>query len=509
MTKLRDLRAALADFKKSGKKVVAYSDAYMQAQYYLAAQADEVYLHPQGMVLLEGFGRWRNFYKEGLDRSASRCTSSASASTSRRSSPTSATTCRPRRRRCRCEFYGDLWRDYLADVAAARKIEPEDITALHRRHARAAARRRGRHGEDGPRREARGQARPAGRGAPAHDRARRARTRRRSRSGRSASQTYLAGEGRRPDRARPARGSAVAVVVAKGDILDGTQPAGTIGGDSTARLLRRAREDDSVKAVVLRVDSPGGSAFASEIIRRECELVRKAGQAARGLDGQRGRLGRLLDLDRPPTRSGPAPRRSRARSASSGSSPRSTSRSRSTSASTRTASAPRASATPCAPTGRMDPAVADVVQQGINHGYEEFLARVAQARKMTPRAGGQDRPRAGLERRGREGHRASWTSSAASTRRSSRRRSAPSSRRATASGTSRRRRPSARGSMSMLAAQALDVAAAGGLGPGALAFGLRPLGGGPPAGAPGRRRAALGRWNDPRGVYAHCLCGED
>ena len=56
-TKLRDLRAAIADFKKSGKKVIAYGDDYMQSQYYLAAQADEVYLHPEGMVLLEGFGR--------------------------------------------------------------------------------------------------------------------------------------------------------------------------------------------------------------------------------------------------------------------------------------------------------------------------------------------------------------------------------------------------------------------------------------------------------------------
>ena len=68
MTKLRDLRAALVDFRKSGKKVVAYADGYMQTEYYLAAQADEVYLHPQGCVLLEGFGRWRNYYKEGLDR---------------------------------------------------------------------------------------------------------------------------------------------------------------------------------------------------------------------------------------------------------------------------------------------------------------------------------------------------------------------------------------------------------------------------------------------------------
>jgi len=73
------------------------------------------------------------------------------------------------------------------------------------------------------------------------------------------------------------RGENIAVVVASGEILDGTHPPGTIGGDSTAEVLRRARADESVKAVVLRVDSPGGSAFASEIIRNEVEALQEAG----------------------------------------------------------------------------------------------------------------------------------------------------------------------------------------------------------------------------------------
>jgi len=70
----------------------------------------------------------------------------------------------------------------------------------------------------------------------------------------------------------------VAVIVAKGTILNGVQKPGTIGGDSTAALLRKARENKNVKAVVLRVDSPGGSAFASEIIRQEVELLKLAGK---------------------------------------------------------------------------------------------------------------------------------------------------------------------------------------------------------------------------------------
>ena len=70
----------------------------------------------------------------------------------------------------------------------------------------------------------------------------------------------------------------MAIVVADGTILAGDQPAGTIGADSTSRLIREARKDEDVKALVLRVDSPGGSAFASEIIRQELELVQTTGK---------------------------------------------------------------------------------------------------------------------------------------------------------------------------------------------------------------------------------------
>ncbi len=77
---------------------------------------------------------------------------------------------------------------------------------------------------------------------------------------------------------RKAKGDRVGVVVARGTILDGSHPAGTIGGDSTAALIRQARNNDRIKAIVLRVDSGGGSAFASEVIRRECEKAREEGK---------------------------------------------------------------------------------------------------------------------------------------------------------------------------------------------------------------------------------------
>src|SRR5690606_33564140 len=70
----------------------------------------------------------------------------------------------------------------------------------------------------------------------------------------------------------------VAVVVAEGTIMGGQQPPGNVGGESTAALLREALDDELVRAVVLRVDSPGGEVFASEQIRREIVALKEAGK---------------------------------------------------------------------------------------------------------------------------------------------------------------------------------------------------------------------------------------
>jgi protease-4 len=73
-------------------------------------------------------------------------------------------------------------------------------------------------------------------------------------------------------------GKKIGMVIASGEILDGSQPSGTIGGDSLAALLRDARHDDDIAAIVLRIDSPGGSVFASEVIRREIEALKLEGK---------------------------------------------------------------------------------------------------------------------------------------------------------------------------------------------------------------------------------------
>ena len=502
LTKLRDLRAAIADFRKSGKKVVAYGDDYLQPQYYLAAQADEVYLHPQGAVVLEGIGRWRNFYKEGLDRLGVEVHVFRVGEYKSAVEPYLRNDMSPESKEMALETYGDLWRNYVADVAAARKLQPEDVTGW----IEAAPDRLRKAGGDA--------ARMALDAKLVDKLAQRDEVRKRmielvgedkeKKSFRQVGvETYLQARG--GDRTgATGGGKAVAVVVAKGDILDGTQPAGTIGGDSTARLLRRAREDDSVKAVVLRVDSGGGSAFASEIIRRECELVRQAGKplvvsmgsvAASGgywiatasdeiwaapetVTGSIGIFGVFPTIDKPLAKY--------------------------LGVHTDGVGTTRFSDT-LRPDRPLDPAVADIAQQYIDNGYRDFLIRVAQARKMTPEQvdkiargriwSGEDAKGIGLV--DQLGSLDQAIESAA------KRAKLEKGYRVWYIEKDRSLRERIAG---MLAAQALELATAAGWAPQAA----------PPAlSVAGALRALqadverLGRWNDPHGVYAHCLCGED
>jgi protease-4 len=379
-SKLRELRAALADFRKSGKKVVAYGDDFGQPQYYLAAQADEVYLHPQGMVLIEGFGGARSYYKEGLDKYGIEVHVFRVGEYKSAVEPYMRNDMSKEAREMALDYLGDLWRDWLADVAQARKIGPADVTALVEAlpdRLRA---------EKGDMAKLALDAKLVDTLAPRDE----VRKRLIALAGEDKEKhsfkqigyvEYLRSKG--GDRSgATGRGKAVAIVVARGTILDGTQPSGTIGGDSTARLLRRARENDDVKAVVLRVDSPGGSAFASEIIRREAELVRKAGKplvvsmssvAASGgywistasdeiwaspdtLTGSIGIFGVF------PTFEKPLAKYLGVHTDSVGT--------------TRFTDAIR-------PDRALDPAVGDVIQQSIDNGYADFLARVAEARHMT------------------------------------------------------------------------------------------------------------------------------
>lgn len=278
ITKLEDLRAALVDFRKSGKKVIAYSDEYQQGAYAVAAAADEVWLHPQGTVLLEGLGRWRTYYKEGIDKLGIDWHIFRVGEYKSAVEPFLRNGPSPEAREADLKWLSDLWSSWVDAVAGSRKLKPSEVRSyidqMPERLASAKgdlaklALESGFVDKLGHRDEVRARMiELAGEEKKENEKTFK----------QVSVSDYL--EARGGDRTgEHGGGDAVAVIVAKGDILDGKQPAGKIGGDSTAALVRRARQDDKVKAIVLRVDSPGGSAFASEVIRRELAVARKDGK---------------------------------------------------------------------------------------------------------------------------------------------------------------------------------------------------------------------------------------
>jgi len=270
---LRELAAGLARFKKaSGKPVLAYGEQFDQRDYFLAAQADEIYLHPMGLVMLEGFGRYRNYYKDALDRLGIAANVIRVGKYKNFGEPYFANGPSPASLESEAYLYGDLWSRFTAAIEQARKLDkgaiakgidelPQRLAAAKGDAARMALEMRL---VDGLKTRDEFRAMLMERGAKDD----------KGRSFRAVSyadyQAYL--------KPRVERGPAVGVVVAEGEIVDGEAGAGRVGGDSTAKLVRQAREDENIKALVLRVNSPGGSAFASEIVRRELELTQQAGK---------------------------------------------------------------------------------------------------------------------------------------------------------------------------------------------------------------------------------------
>jgi len=277
LASMREVARALAQLRAAGKQVVAFGENMDQSQYLLLAQADEIYLDPMGGLLLEGLGRYRQYYRQGLQEKLGvdvhlfRVGEYKSAA-----EPYILDAASPESKEADLYWMNDLWQRYLADVAKARKLDPAQLAAAIDNLPEGIAAAGGDLARyaldlrlvDGLKTREEVLDLLARRGVADED------------SDLGFRSVGLSGylqqldSKRSPVDQRPQ----VAVVVAEGEITGGDQPAGRIGGESTAALLRQAREEDEVKAVVLRVDSPGGEVFASEQIRREVELLKQAGK---------------------------------------------------------------------------------------------------------------------------------------------------------------------------------------------------------------------------------------
>jgi protease-4 len=276
LSKLQEIGAALRDFRASGKRVIAMGDSYSQIQYYLAAQAGEVYLDPMGEVSVHGFSYYRMYYKDAIDKLEVDSNVFKAGTFKSYTDQFSRSDMAPSEREETSLWLESLWSAYSQDVTRARSLpatalkdyiaaQPASVTAVNGDLAKMALERglvtalksrrqvaddlRGLVGEDGDNH---------------------------SFNGIGMSQYLTAVRSKRALKGKS--DSKVGIVVASGEIFDGRQLPGKIGGESTSDLLREARYDNAVKAVVLRIDSPGGSEFASEKILREVQALRKAGK---------------------------------------------------------------------------------------------------------------------------------------------------------------------------------------------------------------------------------------
>ncbi len=273
LAKLQVVAQAIDTVRATGKKVIAFGNGYTRDQYYLAARADEVIMHDLGMVYLEGYEYYRMFFKSALDKLYVDVNVFKVGEFKSFVEPFTRDDMSAEDREASQRWVGALWSAWGRDVAAARGLDAEALDVYTNEFA-------------GQIENAGGHAAKAAVDAGLVDRL----------MSRPELDEYLAsivGPGDADDGSYSAIGFEdylaatalerkllephqrnVAIIVAAGEIVDGDAPPGTVGGDTLASQIREARLDDSVDAVVLRIDSPGGSMFASQVINDELNALK-------------------------------------------------------------------------------------------------------------------------------------------------------------------------------------------------------------------------------------------
>jgi protease-4 len=271
VSKMLEVSAALNVFKASGKKIYIYGDSFSQDQYLLAAHADQIFLHPMGEVQLTGFGVYRNYFKEALDKLEIDFHVFRVGEYKSAMEPFLRQDMSEQDRQSNLTWLNSLWGNYLQAVTTARGIKAEVIDRFINKNDEVLA-------------AVKGNAAQAALDAGLIT----------AIKGREETNEFLLnelGEDENGDyrgidyRDYLAMGikenkseNKIGLIVASGEIVDGEAPSGEIGGDTLAGFIREAIDDEAVKAVVLRVDSGGGSAFASEVIREQILALREAGK---------------------------------------------------------------------------------------------------------------------------------------------------------------------------------------------------------------------------------------
>lgn len=276
LDKLRTVAQAIDAFKESGKPVFAVGDYYTRDQYYLAAHASEVYLNPMGAVLVDGYSRFGLYFKGLLDKLKVSTHIFRVGTFKSFVEPYIREDMSEAAKEANIAWLSTYWEQYKFDVATARGF---DMTNFDEKFDSFLEKFRAVDGSFSEYALQHGWVDELKTREQIRDKMKTLVDSADNKKGYAVTSlnTYLSVI-RSPIPKNLTKKDTIAIVVASGQILDGNQKAGTIGGDSTARLLREARLDDKVKAVVLRVDSPGGSANASEVIRQEVLNLKAAGK---------------------------------------------------------------------------------------------------------------------------------------------------------------------------------------------------------------------------------------
>lgn len=269
ISKLNEIGQALETFKASGKKIIAVSDYYSQDQYYLASFADEIYLHEMGVVEITGYGRYMNYYKSALDKLGVTIHAFRSGKYKDYLEPYLRDDMSEESREHNAQWINELWASYTDKVEHLRGLPSGSISdyvnnldahlALTNGNSGKLALEKSLVDKVVSRQEminaliavaGKNEEENSYKGVDIH--------------------SYLADVRKKADAAP----NKIGLIVASGSILDGHQPDGSIGSESMLELLRQVQDDKDIKALVIRIDSGGGSAFASEIIRSEIIALR-------------------------------------------------------------------------------------------------------------------------------------------------------------------------------------------------------------------------------------------
>ena len=274
ISKTQEIARAIESFRESGKPIIAVGDYYTQDQYLLASYADTIIVHPYGGVALEGYSSYHNYFREALEKLSVNMHVFKAGEHKSIAEPFLRDDMSPGEKKITRRWLGVLWQQYTALVERHRKL-PEGAVNKYIENYVSNLQAQG------------GNLAKASLESGLVDEL----------MGRSESNDYLSRlvgatneDGmyeaivferyvahKRPLSLMGVEGEHVAVITARGMIRTGDQPPGTIGGDSLARLIRTTAAQEGVAAIVLRVNSGGGSVFASEIIRQAVLNARAAG----------------------------------------------------------------------------------------------------------------------------------------------------------------------------------------------------------------------------------------